>query len=162
MFVGSSVATASAWRGHYYAGRGNRFWNLLHEAGLTGDRVLVPEQDSSVLEYGLGLTDLVKGRAASSDSLLRRADYDVPAFISKVEEFKPRVVAFNGKESARRVFRFLGAPEPPWGPSATAVGGSRAFVLPSSSGASADRRNFLPKASKIEWWREFGAWLRAG
>jgi hypothetical protein len=36
------------------------------------------------------------------------------------------------------------------------LGSSRVFVLPSSSGADADRRNFAPKSSKAEWWRELG------
>lgn len=44
VFVGTSVATASAARGHYYAGPGNKFWELLWEAGLTADRMLSPEQ----------------------------------------------------------------------------------------------------------------------
>jgi TDG/mug DNA glycosylase family protein len=153
VFVGSSVATASASRGHYYAGPGNKFWELLWEAGLTGDRMLVPEQDAMVLQYGSGLTDLVKGRAASGDNLLRRADYDVPTFMSKVERFKPGVVAFNGKEAARRVFRSLGKAEPPLGPSATVIHDSKVFVLPSSSGANADRKNFAPKEAKADWWR---------
>ena len=161
VFVGTSVATASASRRHYYAGPGNKFWELLWDAGLTGDRALVPEQDAMVLEYGLGLTDLVKGRAASADSLLRHDDYDVPAFLSKVETFKPHVIAFNGKEAARRVFRSLAEPEPPLGPSQMHIAASKVFVLPSSSGANADRKNFAPKTTKAEWWRELGVLLRS-
>jgi TDG/mug DNA glycosylase family protein len=79
VFVGTSVATASARRGHYYGGPGNKFWELLWEAGLTGERILSPEQDAWVLRYGIGLTDVVKSLAASSDSLLKSTDYDVPA-----------------------------------------------------------------------------------
>src|SRR5437879_218360 len=89
VFVGSAVATASASRGHYYAGPGNKFWELIGDAGLTGERVLVPEQDSIILQYGLGLSDLVKGRAASSDSLLRKSDYDVPHLLSKLDKYTP-------------------------------------------------------------------------
>lgn len=39
VFVGTAVATASADRGHYYSGRGNRFWQLLHEANFTQTRL---------------------------------------------------------------------------------------------------------------------------
>lgn len=162
VFVGSSVATASAARGHYYAGPGNKFWELLWESGLTGDRILSPEQDSWVLRYGVGLTDLVKGVAASSDSLLKSGDYDVVGFLAKIEKFAPQVVAFNGKEAALRVCRHFGSPEPSLGLSALRLGESKLFVLPSSSGANADRRNLAPKASKTEWWRELGEFVRSG
>jgi double-stranded uracil-DNA glycosylase len=161
VFVGTSVATASATRGHYYGGPGNKFWELLWEAGLTGERILSPEQDAWVLRYGIGLTDVVKSLAASSDSLLKSTDYDVAGFLVKVAAFNPRVVAFNGKEAARRVSRHLREPEPTLGPSDVVLGSSRVFVLPSSSGANADRRNLAPKSSKAEWWRELGDLVRS-
>ena len=161
VFVGTSVATASAKRGHYYGGPGNKFWQLLRESGLTGDQVLVPEQDSWVLRFGVGLTDIAKHRAASSDALLRSADYEVAGFLAKIEAFAPGVIAFNGKEAARRVLRHLRAPGPRVGLSNVVIESSRVFVLPSSSGANADRRNFAPKASKAEWWRELGDLVRS-
>ena len=37
VFVGTAAGERSAARGHYYAGRGNKFWELLWEAGLTDD-----------------------------------------------------------------------------------------------------------------------------
>lgn len=161
VFVGTSVATASAARRHYYAGPGNRFWSLLFVAGLTGDRQLAPEDDASVLEHGIGLTDLVKHVAASSDSLLRGSDYDVPGFLATIDAFGPAVVAFNGKEAARRVFTAAGARRPGYGLSEVRLGPARTFVLPSSSGAGADRRPLAPKASKDEWWCELGDLVRS-
>jgi double-stranded uracil-DNA glycosylase len=160
VFVGTSVATASASRGHYYAGPGNKFWEFLWEADLTGERLLVPEQDGMVLEYGIGLTDIVKGRASSSDSLLRSSDYDVPGFIAKIETFKPFVVAFNGKEAAKKGFTALKKGEPQLGLADWTLGESRVYVLPSSSASSADPAHYAPKSSKAEWWKGFGAWLR--
>jgi TDG/mug DNA glycosylase family protein len=156
VFTGTSVATASAARGHYYSGPGNRFWELLWEAGLTGNRILTPEQDAMVLRYDVGLTDLVKTTAASSDSLLRPGDFDVPLFVAKIEAHRPVAVAFNGREAAKRVARFLREPEPGLGPASWRVGESRVYVLPSSSGSSADPRHFAPKSSKADWWRELG------
>ena len=160
VFVGTSVATASASRGHYYAGPGNKFWEFLWEADLTGERLLVPEQDAKVLEYRIGLTDVVKGRASSSDSLLRSSDYNVPGFIGKIEAFKPFVVAFNGKQAAKKVFTALRKGEPQLGLVEWKLGESRVYVLPSSSGSSADPKHYDPKPSKAEWWKEFGSWLR--
>jgi TDG/mug DNA glycosylase family protein len=160
VFVGTAAATASAARGHYYAGPGNKFWELLWEAGLTGDRILSPEQDAWVLRYGIGLTDIVKTLAASSDSLLKRSDYDVSGFLAKIEAWAPRVVAFNGKEAARLVSGHI-TREPVLGRSDITLGSSRVFVLPSSSGANADRRNLAPKSSKAEWWRDLGDYVRS-
>lgn len=114
VFVGTSVATASANQGHYYSGPGNKFWEFLWEAGLTGERLLVPEQDATVCTYGIGLTDVVKGRASSSDNLLRASDYDVSSFLEKIARYTPRVVAFNGQEAARRVARTIKAAESSW------------------------------------------------
>lgn len=48
VFCGTVVDTASADRGHYYSGPGNKFWQLLHEAGFTPIR-LWPEHDSRSL-----------------------------------------------------------------------------------------------------------------
>lgn len=160
VFVGTSVAAASATAGHYYRGAGNKFWEFLWEADLTGERLLASEQDSMVLEFGIGLTDVVKGKAASSDSLLRSSDYDVPGFMAKVETFRPFVVAFNGKQAAKKVFAALKKGEPRLGLADWMIGESRVYVLPSSSGSSADPAHYAPKTSKSEWWREFGAWLR--
>lgn len=160
VFVGTSVGTMSATVGHYFARPGNKFWEFLWEADLTGERLLIPEHDSKVLEYGIGLTDLVKGRASSSDSLLKKSDFDIPGFTKKIETFKPFVVAFNGKEAAKKVFHALGRGEPQLGLADWTIGESRVYVLPSSSGSSADPAHYAPKSSKAECWREFGDWLR--
>jgi double-stranded uracil-DNA glycosylase len=162
VFVGTSVATTSAQRRHYYSGRGNRFWQLLFEAGLTGNRPLTPDEDRRLPEFGLGLTDLVKGRAASSDGLLRATDYDVPAFVERIRTANPKVVAFNGKEAARRVARSLhGLKTVELGEAQWTVSSSRVFVLPSSSGSSSDPTHFSPRATKAEWWCELGDLLGA-
>jgi len=70
VFVGTSKSTASARAGHYYANPQNMFWNLLEATGLAGDDWIGPTRDKTVLRHSIGLTDLVPGRAASSDALL--------------------------------------------------------------------------------------------
>jgi hypothetical protein len=123
--------------------------------------MLIPDQDSRVLDYGLGLTDIVKRRAASSDTKLRSGDYDVAGFIEKIEQFKPLAIAFNGKGAAKVVARHLGYAAPDHGPTDFSVGPALAYVLPSSSGSNNDPRRWQPKATKDDWWADFGDWLRA-
>ncbi|MDQ5819897.1 MAG: mismatch-specific DNA-glycosylase [Actinomycetota bacterium] len=103
VFVGTAKSTTSARAGHYYANPRNMFWNLLQATGLTEGEWLTPSDDRRVLEYGVGLTDLVPNRAASSDAQLRPGDYDVAAFIQKAELFEPMIVAFNGEKAATKV-----------------------------------------------------------
>lgn len=159
VFVGTAAGKLSAARGHYYSGRGNKFWELLWEAGLTGDRMLISEQDNRILSYSVGLTDVAKSVAASTDTKLKAGDYDVPAFLSKIERYKPACVAFNGKTAAGVVAKHLAQPKPELGLASFEIAGMAAYVPPSSSGSNNDPAQFVPKATKAAWWREFGEWL---
>jgi TDG/mug DNA glycosylase family protein len=159
VFVGTAAGERSAFLGHYYSGRGNKFWELLWETGLTGDRVLSPEQDDHVLSYGVGLTDIAKAVAASSDTNLRAGDLDIPGFLVKIERYEPTCVTFNGKGAAAKVAAHLGHAKPDHGPTGFGIAGAVGYVLPSSSGSNNDPVRFRPKNSKADWWREFGEWL---
>ena len=59
VIVGCNPGERSARVGHYYAGRGNLFWPLLYEAGIVPEP-LEHKEDVRLLEFGIGLTDLVK------------------------------------------------------------------------------------------------------
>src|SRR5258708_4418600 len=98
VFCGTAVAKDSAKRGHYYCGRGNRFWQFLFESGLTPVQIN-PDDDHTVCDYNLGLTDLAKEVVASNDKGLK-PHYGVQDFISKIERIEPLWVAFHGKEAA--------------------------------------------------------------
>lgn len=160
VFVGTAVGIRSAAVGGYYAGRGNQFWDLLYRSGLTPAR-LGPDGSGDILAYGLGLTDLAKRRASSRDAELLREDFDVSAFIAKVERFSPRWVAFNGKTAAEVVSRYLGEGRhvalgrQPW-----TIATSRVFVLPSTSGANSNPAALEGKASKLDWYRAFRRTMR--
>ena len=58
LFCGINPSLMSAERGHHFARPGNRFWPALHLAGLT-PRVLAPDEDRELLQYGLGVTNVV-------------------------------------------------------------------------------------------------------
>src|SRR6266705_1064298 len=119
VIVGCNPSESSVRVGHYYAGRGNQFWPMLYEGGV------VPEpfdyhDDKRVIEFGIGLTDLVKRPTRGVEEL-------------KLEEFTPHVVAFNGKltyeQFAQRKCKF--------GIQKELLYGARVYVLPSTSGANA-------------------------
>jgi double-stranded uracil-DNA glycosylase len=152
VIVGTAVGEKSAARGHYYAGPGNEMWLLLHEAGLTNAR-LSPGQDHQLPLHGVGLTDLAKNVAQSHD---RGLVYDVPAFASKIERFQPDWVGFNGKEAAKA---FTGQRHHDLGRQVWCVSGRPVFVLPSTSGANR-RATYDGRATRLEWWLEFGVLVR--
>ena len=102
VIVGAAAGRASAKRGLYYAGPGNRFWRMLHEVGLTPVE-LWPGEYAKLLDYGIGLTDLAKG-ACGADSDLKPADFDRMRLRAVIKTRSPRLVAFNGKTAAARYF----------------------------------------------------------
>jgi TDG/mug DNA glycosylase family protein len=154
VFVGTSVATASAAQGHYYSGPGNQFWQLLSDAGLVADRRLRPADDHALPTYGVGLTDLVKHRASSSDSNLTRSDFDVSGLVARITQAAPRFVAFNGLTAAAVTGRALRRGKPPLGLAPWKIAASAVFVLPSSSAAACDPAIWAPHQSKLDWWRD--------
>jgi TDG/mug DNA glycosylase family protein len=97
LFVGTSVGQASARAGHYHASPTNRLWDL-DANGLTDAAGITSERDFEVLKHGIGITDLVARRAASSDSLLADYNYDVAGFLARIEQNRPNIVAFNGRQ----------------------------------------------------------------
>ncbi len=136
---GSAAGTVSAQRGAYYAGPGNRFWPMLHRAGLTPVQ-LYPQDFPSVLEYGIGLTDIAK-KTFGADSVLRPGDFDREALRAKIEMFQPQILAFNGKNAASRFFG--GAVSYGWQPGLD-IGVTRLCVMPSTSGAARGFWNEAP------------------
>jgi len=130
VFCGTAAGTTSARARAYYAGPGNRFWDMLFETGLTPKR-LDPAQFQDVIAYGIGLTDVVK-TASGSDASLPTTAFDPDRLRERILELKPGILAFNGKRSAQS---FLDASKVEYGLQATQLGSTALFVLPSTSGA---------------------------
>lgn len=133
LFVGFNPSVYSALHGHFYARPSNRFWPLLHRAGLTPRRY-APAEDRSLLALGIGITDLcpipTPGVADVPRAVAEAGRADLTA---KIERFRPRIVCFNGRATYERYFgRALAG----WGPQPDTIGTapSRVFVVPSSSG----------------------------
>ncbi len=151
VLVGFNPGDLSSQLGHYYAWPGNQFWRLLHESGLTPER-LGPHSDHRLLEFGIGITDVVK-RWSRSAGDLRHSDYQegVPAFIEKIRRIVPTVVAFNGKLAYEKVVGRASQ----LGLQAEMLAGTHVFVLPSSSG----RNGSLTWEGKLAWYRQLREYI---
>jgi TDG/mug DNA glycosylase family protein len=133
----------------YYAGVGNRFWELLQGSGLVGER-LGPDQAGRLPDLGVGLTDLVLERVShprrEPEVVVHRAPFD-----AAVRAAAPLVVAFVSKTAATWYARGAGERLPRgYGELEWPVGGRPAFVLPGPSGAN----NGMPLALRLALWTD--------
>jgi double-stranded uracil-DNA glycosylase len=145
VIVGCNPTESSVRVGHYYAGRDNPFWPTLFESGV------VPEpfdyhDDKRVIEFGIGLTDLVKRPSKTTESLSRQDFAEGRIVLSqKLEEYAPRVVAFNGRltyeQFAQRKCKF--------GLQKEFLYGARVYVLPATPGPQAQS-----KSEKLHYFRK--------
>jgi len=150
VFVGTAASTRSASVGHYYAHPGNRFWRALHEAGITS-RQHEPNEFASLLELGIGFTDLSKS-GAGMDHQIARQSFDVAGFKAKIGTYRPRTIAFTSKKAASLFWqadqRALSLGRQPSIDDFPAV-----FVLSSPSGAASGHWTLEP-------WLELAAWIK--
>ena len=147
VIAGTIAAWDRAARAHYYDSPGNKFWVLLHESGLVPE-LLAPDEDDRVLDFGVGLTDLVRTRVSEPGE---PPVFDRAGFERRLRRARPPAVAFVSKTAANsyarsaglRLVRDYGAPS--W-----TVARIPAFVLPGPSGAN----NGMPLPLRIALWRD--------
>lgn len=132
IICGTAAGTASAQRKQYYAGPGNKFWRMLREVGLTNVQ-LGPHEYRKLVQFGIGLTDLVKEQFGA-DSSLRFLPEHRTALARRVRKSGAGVICFNGKTAAQHA---LGTKAISYGWQKQTIGGARVFVAPSTSGAAA-------------------------
>ena len=107
MWWAANPGDRSARVGHYYAGRTNQFWPLMYESGVIPEP-LGYEDDRRIIEFGIGMTDLVKRPTRGIDEIERQEFAEGRVLLAqKLEELRPRVVAFNGKMTYEK---FTGRP----------------------------------------------------
>lgn len=130
VICGTAAGTRSAELKQYYAGPGNKLWRILAETGLTPRR-LAPSEAPRLLDFGIGLTDVVKGQSGSDQSLIWRMA-NPEALREKMRTLQPQWLCFNGKKAAQVFFvsKNVG-----YGEQTEIIGGTRLFVAPSTSGA---------------------------
>ncbi|MFA5976156.1 MAG: mismatch-specific DNA-glycosylase [Elusimicrobiota bacterium] len=129
LFIGINPGTYSAHVGHYFARPGNLFWWALSNSRLV-PRPVEPTDDAALLEWGIGLTDVVK-RPTNSSGDLRQDEFDVgaKAIVQTLETYQPGVACFVGILGATA---FVGRQVKP-GPLTEKIGATRLFAIPSPS-----------------------------
>ena len=137
LFCGINPGLYSGATGHHFARPGNRFWRTLHAAGFT-DRLVHPWEERVLLEYGLGITNIV-GRATATaaelglDELLAGRG----TLERKVRRYPPRAVAVLGIGAYRAAFS---RPKAAVGRQPDRLGGALLWVLPNPSGLNANHQ----------------------
>jgi double-stranded uracil-DNA glycosylase len=104
LFCGINPGLYSGATRHHFARPGNRFWPALHGAGFT-PRLVSPWEEGVLLEYGLGITNLVRRATATAAELtsdeLRAGRRRLER---KVERYMPAWVAVVGIGAYRTAF----------------------------------------------------------
>jgi double-stranded uracil-DNA glycosylase len=149
VFCGVAAGRVSAAKRAYYAGPGNMFWPMLHKTGLT-PRLFAPHEYPDLLALGIGLTDVCK-TAFGADHELGREAFDAASFLQKMDIYRPKSIAFDGKFAAKQA---LGLKAVPYGRLGEHLSGAAVFVLPSPSGRA---RRFWDE----RYWFELAAFITA-
>jgi double-stranded uracil-DNA glycosylase len=143
LFVGINPGLYSAATRHHFARPGNRFWPALHLSGFT-QSLVKPWQEEILLNYGIGITNLVRRATVAADELtpdeLRKGKRRLTR---KVKRYQPRSVAVVGIGAYRIAF---GRPKAVVGLQPEKLGTSALWILPNPSGLNANHQ--LPDLAK--------------
>jgi TDG/mug DNA glycosylase family protein len=150
VLCGTAAGTTSAAERAYYAHPQNKFWKILHETKLTPEQ-LRPRQYRSLLQHGIGLTDLVKVAAGMDRATLPRLSAADRARLNRaITTFRPQFLAFTSKTAGQK---FFGGTRD-YGEQRELLGDTRVWILPSTSGAA--NGSWRP-----EVWHRFAEAVRA-
>lgn len=134
LFVGINPGLWSAATGHHFARPGNRFWPALYGSGFI-PRQLAPDEQDELLDYGIGITNLV-ARASAKAEELTTAELRAGAreLTERADRYRPVVVAMVGITAYRTAF---GRKAAVFGEQPESIAESRLWVLPNPSGLNA-------------------------
>ena len=131
IFCGINPGLKSAWDGHHFSNRSNRFWRVLHQAGFTPHQI-EPENDATILGFGYGLTTAVERATTRADELSKdEFANSIETFKTKMAHFQPKYIAFLGKPA---YLAFSGKKQIGWGHQPEDLCGAKVWVLPNPSG----------------------------
>jgi TDG/mug DNA glycosylase family protein len=151
LLCGINPGLYSAATGHHFARPGNRFWPALYAGGLT-PRLLSPFEEEELLQWGIGLTNIVERTTVRADELSKdELIAGARALERKVRRYKPRIVTILGLGAYRTGFA---RPKAKLGLQDHQIGKTQVWLLPGPSGLNA---HFTPKGlAKVV--REFKEW----
>ena len=155
LFVGINPGVRSALTGHHFAGFSNRFWKLLYDSRLVGER-MTHEDDDRLPDWGYGITNIVP-RPTPSIGALSVLEYveGRKRLLKKVRTHRPRVIALVGVTVFRALFpEHKGSVS--LGLQPGALGESAIFVLPNPSG----RNAHFSSAEMLEVFRSLARYVR--
>lgn len=134
LFCGINPGLLSAATHHHFAHPGNRFWKILYLSELT-PRLLKPSEQAELLNFGLGITNLV-ARGSATARELSSDEYKEGAHIleQKVLQFQPDYLAILGIEAYKKGFGFKSAQV---GLQKHLIGKTPIWLLPNPSGLNA-------------------------
>lgn len=143
LFCGINPGLMSAQTGHHFARPGNRFWPALHLSGFT-PRQLKPAEQRELLQYGLGITNVVDKPSARADELTRaELVAGGEQLVAKVRDVQPEWLAVLGVTAYRDAFAERTAAI---GKQDRTIGTTRVWILPNPSGLNAHYT--LPKLAE--------------
>lgn len=155
LICGSAMGNVSAQKKAYYAHPQNRFWRNLYTVGLTPHQI-EPQQYTSLLNYGIGLTDLCKQESGLDKELSRNA-YDVQRLATLVERYQPAMLVFSALAPARAFmhgFFNVSKKNISTGHQSQTVGNTRVFICTSTSPLYPNQQRTL------DLWRSLAQWVQ--
>ena len=155
LIVAINPSVHSARVGFSFSAKGNPFWRLLHEAGLT-PVLLQPEEERRLLEFGIGLTSSAQRATREATELSRAERSEGAARVERlIVELQPRYIALLGL-TLYPVFFPKGSERGP-GLKAATLAGAHVFVLPNPSGRN---RAYPGFDKKLIWYRALAELVR--
>jgi TDG/mug DNA glycosylase family protein len=131
VFCGLNPASSAVADGHNFSNGSNRFWSVLYQSGFTDVR-LRPAEDRRLLEYGCGITTIVRRPTRRAEEIAAEEFGQArPALEAKMKHYAPRSIAFLGK---RGFAHMIGQQNVPWGRYPEPFAGAMIWILPNPSG----------------------------
>ena len=110
IFIGHNPSMTTWNTGHYFANPSNRFWTLLHRAGLCGHPA-ANQDDHLVQTRGFGFCDVLEAPGSDAQQLSRSLmRQNIPEFMKRIEKYAISMngtlkrVCFIGKRQWKHLF----------------------------------------------------------
>lgn len=166
VFIGINPGLFSVARGHYFARGSSRFWPAFSASKLSepirlslGTSALKPEHDAVLVQFGIGMTDVVKRPSANAGELgVEEFQRWSPLLLEKLQHYAPRVACFHGLSGFRPFLKYaLNRRDrlPVLGPQPEQVGSTGMYVVPNPSPANAH----FTLADQIEWYDRLAGFI---